>query len=368
MKHIAIALMLCAIPATAFAQDVSCNGCDHVAPYFKGNGGFIGTVADGGDKVTFVVFCGSVSTTGEAQVNGRTATQLFNQRNGLACDREGGSLEIAGLEDGGWYWITDDMNSAVGSLVRINVLDNMPTHPTDPGSDDITLTPGKGAVFVKQASTGRVGILPTILPAPGAAVLRKCGFGTGGTAAAPTYSRRTSACAMGDGGTTTLATVTNPYSGATTRVLDKASIVRPAGTASVDVIVDLWGNGSGHFTTAVDGDARLGQKSVALTAARGDSRLTGVTYTASLGAGPTADPLASGAAIGGIEFDTTTDNVAMVSISADPDYCSRTNNVSATVSVTASMTETERSQVTPALAAAPRTDDVGRIRFTVVCP
>ena len=178
MKHIALALMLCAIPATAFAQSVSCNGCDHVAPYFKGNGGFIGTVADGGDKVTFVVFCGSVSTTGEAQVNGRTATQLFNQRNGLACDREGGSLEIAGLEDGGWYWITDDMNSAVGSLVRIDVLDNMPTHPTDPGSDDITLTPGKGAVFVKQASTGRVGILPTILPAPGAAVLRKCGFGT----------------------------------------------------------------------------------------------------------------------------------------------------------------------------------------------
>ena len=107
-----------------------------------------------------------------------------------------------------------------------------------------------------------------------------------------------------------------------------------------------------------------------MTAARGDSRLTGVTYTASLGAGPTANPLASGDgnAIGGIEFDTTTDNVAMVSISADPDYCSRTNNVSATVSVTASMTETERSQVTPALAAAPRTDDVGRVRFTVVCP
>ena len=85
MKHIATALMLCAIPATGFTQDLSCNGCGHVAPYFRGSGGFIGTVADGVDQVTFVSFCGSVSTTGEAQVNGRTATQLFNQRNGLAC-------------------------------------------------------------------------------------------------------------------------------------------------------------------------------------------------------------------------------------------------------------------------------------------
>ena len=367
MKHIATALMLCAIPATGFTQDLSCNGCGHVAPYFRGSGGFIGTVADGVDQVTFVSFCGSVSTTGEAQVNGRTATQLFNQRNGLACDREGGSLEIAGLAGGGWYWITDDMNSAVGNLVAMGVLDNQTTELTSAGAG-VTMSAGRGAVFVKETSTGRVGLLPNILPAPVADQLRKCGFDTGGTASNPTYSRRTSECAQGDGGTITLATTTNPYTGATTRVLDKASIVRPAGTASVDIIVDLWGNGSGHFTTAVDGDARLGQQSVALTAARGDTRLTGVTYTASLASGPTADPLTSGAAIGGIEFDTTTDNVAMVSISADLDYCSRTNNVSTTVSVTASMPETGRAQVTPALAAAPRTDDVGRIKFTVVCP
>ena len=367
MKHVTIALMLCAIPATAFAQDVSCPDCDHVVPYFRGVGGFIGTVADGVDEVIFVASCGGVTTTGEVPVDGDTVAQLFDHRNGLACDRAGGSLEIAGLADGGWYWITDEMNSAVGSLVRKDVLDNTPTQPTDPGSDDITLTEGNGAVFVKQASTGRVGILSTILAAPRTPELRKCGFDTGGTAAAPTYSRRTSACVMGDGGTIVWATTTDPFTGSTTRVTDRASIVRPNGTASVVVIVDLWANGSGHFTTASGGEPRLGNPAVARTGARAAARLTGVTYTARLGSGPTADPLVSGTAVRGITFSDSTTNVAEITIAADSDSCSRRNNIPVTISLTASMSEADAAQVTPSVERNSTSGAVGGMSFTVVC-
>ncbi len=159
-------LLLGASASVSLGQVVICDECDHIAPYFKGGGGFIGTVADGVEEVTFVTSCGSVSITDEADINDGTASQLFNGMNGFACDEDGGSLEIAGLEDGGWYWITDAMNSAVGPLVNKDVLENDMTMPVDPGSDDIVLTAGNGATFIRQLSTGRVGILPNILPEP----------------------------------------------------------------------------------------------------------------------------------------------------------------------------------------------------------
>lgn len=174
---------------------------------------------------------------------------------------------------------------------------------------------GKGAVFVKQAATGRVGILPDILPVPPVEALRKCAndkgsVGTVATAVANAanarFTRRMSECAMGDGGTITLATVANTLTGATTRVLDKGTVVRPSGTGQVVVTVDLWGNGSGHFATAADAHALLGQPSVALTALRPLTRLTGVTYRARLGTGPTGAALVSGTAAGGITMDTST--------------------------------------------------------------
>ncbi len=367
MKHIAMALMLWAIPATAFAQDAGCNGCGHVAPYFRGSGGFIGTVADGVDQVTFVALCGGVSITGEAQVNGGTASQLFNQRNGLACDREGGALEIAGLEDGGWYWINDTHNSAVGNLLSKDVLDNQTTELTRAG-DSVTMSVGRGAVFLKHTG-GRVGILPNILPVPEQAPPRTCGFDVGGTASNPTYSRRSSECALGDGGTIVLATTTGLLTGATARVVNGGALVRPGGSGSVVVTVDVWGNHSGFFVTARGGNARLGQPSAGLSGGR-DNRLTGVTYGARLGAGPTGAALAHGTARAGITMDTNTaPSVVTFSIAADSAYCSRTNNHSATVAVTASMAfEIDTTQVTPAIARDPGAGAVGATSFTVVCP
>ena len=383
MKHILVASALCALPAATFAQGVVCGACDHVAPYFRGEGGFIATVAEDADEVTFVASCSNVTITGVVAPGAGKVAQLFTYRNGLACDGKDGSFEIAGVEDGGWYWITDDMNSAVGNLVSKDVLDNETVKLTSAG-DSVSMSKGMGAVFLKEAATGRVGILPNILPEPPMEALRKCGAddqGSTGKSATATveaadarFTRRTSKCEMGDGGTITYATTTNTFTGATTRVMDKSTIVRPSGTGNVVVTIDMWGNGSGHFATATTGvHALLGQPAAAAGALRGTARYTGVTYTARLGSGPTGSDFVDATANGGITMDTsTTANVVTFTIAADPAYCKSTAPVAnnpAPVSVTALMaTATDAAQVTPSIARNARSTAVGGISFTVVCP
>ena len=375
MKHILIALALCAAPAATFAQAVVCHACDHVAPYFRGEGGFIATVAEGVDEVTFVASCGSVSVTGEAEVHGDTASQLFSHRNGLACDEEDGSLEIAGLEDGGWYWVTDARNSAVGSLVSKDILDNETTAITSAGAG-VSMTPGTGAVFLKEASTGRVGILPNILPSPPAVPPRKCGY-TGVAEADPDGTRVNIECALGDGGALVVATSTNALAGTTVRIPDKGVVTRPAGSGSVVLLADLWGNGSGHYTTAPAGDPRLGHPEFAMSATgRSAARLTGVNFEVSLsdgGPGPASDVQAgSDNAVGGVSWNEDTNDEATISIAADSDYCSKTANHSATVVVTAFMGDAnDAEQVTPFIArvaSGANPGKVGSTSFTVVCP
>ena len=239
-------LLLGASASVSLGQAGICDECDHIAPYFKGGGGFIGTVADGVEEVTFVTSCGSVSITGEADINDGTASQLFNGMNGFACDEDGGSLEIAGLEDGGWYWITDAMNSAVGPLVNKDVLENDMTMPVDPGSDDIVLTAGNGATFIRQLSTGRVGILPNILPEPPAPDAAVCG---------PRYSAATEAytdearnnCILGDGGMKIR--LMGPGAHGTRVVITDGTVTRYA-VGDVVVTADLWVNETGSISTA----------------------------------------------------------------------------------------------------------------------
>jgi hypothetical protein len=383
MKHILVALALCALPAAAFAQNGRCQACDHVAPYFRGSGGFIGTVAEGADEVSFVVSCGSWITTGDARIHGGTASRLFNQDNGLVCHEEGGTLEIAGLKDGGWYWITDDRNSAVGSLVSKDILDNETTAITSAG-EAVSMTPGRGAVFLKEARTGRVGILPNILPEPPAPEARKCGFndrGSSGTDANATadqanarYTRRLSECVLGDGGTIVLATTTNTYTGATTRVMDEDTLVRPSGTGEVVVTVDLWGNHSGFFTTAANGHALLGQPSFATSELRNTVRLSeGVAWAARVGAGPNVVDLADATETAGITMAGSATSVVTFTIASDDDYCSDDNDHPAVVSVTANLTDAGAAVLTPALSrkkanATDTTGAAGATSFTVVCP
>ena len=148
-----------------------------VAPYFKGSGGFVGESAtmDNMDTmdvdegaVTFVVTCGNVTTTGEAARDEKgIVRQYFGEDNGLACGEADGKIEISNLKPGGWYYINDEVNSAVSSLVNKNVLDNDHVMPTDPGGVTIDKMGEHGAAsYIKHEPSGRVGIIPHIQPTP----------------------------------------------------------------------------------------------------------------------------------------------------------------------------------------------------------
>ncbi len=386
MKHITIALVLCAIPAVAVGQTVTCDDCTHVASVYMGEGGVIATAQEDVEMVTWVATCGGVTRSGELEPNDDgVVSALF--AGDLACMAGGekDGFEIGPVEDGGWFWVTDAMNSAVGNLIAKDILENDPVELTEAG-DGVKMMAGKGATFVKETATGRVGILPHIVPEPPVPALRKCGFtdrGSTGTSAAATndaanarYRIRNSECATGDRGTITLATTTNSFTGARQTIADKGTIVRPSGTGSVVVTIDLWGNGSGHFTTAATGHALLGQPAAAATDAGRVFRLTGVTYEAQLGTGPTGAALTAGTEAAGITMDTsTTTNVVTFTIGADTAYCATkppTNNP-ATVSVEALMADaTSAAQVTPsvgrnAVAALGTVGLVGSTSFTVVC-
>ena len=169
-KSVILALLLGAIPAIAMGQVETVVACEepcYVAPFFKGQGGF---VAEGrtGTEVVVAVTCGStVQTTAPEPDSGGIVRQLFTWDNGLACDAEnGGMLQIDKIQPGGWYWINDERNSAVSPLVRAAVLAGPPTTPFDPGGVTMTTSDGGAGTYVKDETSGRVGILHHILPAP----------------------------------------------------------------------------------------------------------------------------------------------------------------------------------------------------------
>ena len=214
MKHITIALVLSAIPAMAFGQvgaidaamvDILCPATEcHTATYFQGSGGFVGmatpdieaTAMVDESEVAFIVSCGNVTTRAVAEKDDMgVVRQVFNEENGLAC-AAGGKIDIHRLMPGGWYWINDDVNSAVASLMPKTVLGKAQPRvdPFDPGG--LTVSPGDNATYVKHEATGRVGILQHIQPVPpitgckgGAAAASSCVLGAasdwGLTAAAP---------------------------------------------------------------------------------------------------------------------------------------------------------------------------------------
>ncbi len=184
MKAVAIAIMLALVPAFMFAQggvsepaktSVSCPDAEcHVVPFFKGSGGFVGELdtsimVDGEEitEATLVVTCGNITTSASAAPNADgKVVQLFTEANGLACDQDSGEISIHGLTDGGWYWIHDETNSAVSNLLPKDVLENTQTAPVDVSGGDITMTSRDYATLVKDTTSGRVGILPHILPEP----------------------------------------------------------------------------------------------------------------------------------------------------------------------------------------------------------
>ena len=173
--------------------DVLCPATEcHTATYFQGSGGFVGMATEDVEgtemvdesEVAFIVSCGNVTTRMVAEKDDMgVVRQVFSEANGLAC-AAGGEINIHRLMPGGWYWINDEENSAVGSLIPKTVLGNAQVKPFDPGGLTLSTQKDGAATLVKHEASGRVGILQHIQPVPPVA-------GCKGTAAAA------SSCVLG---------------------------------------------------------------------------------------------------------------------------------------------------------------------------
>ena len=364
MKHIAIALVLCAFPALAFGQTLSCKACTHDVPLYMGDGGLIAK-ADGADMVTWVAACDDVTHYGELKPNRKGVVMLQFMDSGLVCNAEESRLQIGPVKDGGWFWITDDMNSAVGSLVNHDVLDQDKVGIASPGPG-VTMTMGRGAVLVKETATGRLGVLPNILPKPPKAALPKCGYDDNGPdAGEERYTRVSTNCALGKGRTLILMTTTDHLTARTVRVLPGGAVTRPAGDA-IKVIAALYMDGTGHYTTDPTGDPRLGdlEAGMADRPSASPHRIPGVGWGSSTGANRRQ---------GGVRSRSVSDSsYVTITINSDSSYCSSDKDRVFEVTVVAEMDPVDdslRSVVTPAIP--PDRDGegvVGSATFRVVCP
>ena len=169
MKHAIVAALLSALPNLVAGQVLACpeETCT-VAPYFAGNGGFVGESANNGGEsdVTVHVICenATIVTTVPPEADG-IVRQALTSANGLNCRNGGkGRIEIDNLQPGGWYWINDDQNSAVSALIPKEAVGNEKIAVTDPGGVTIDSPADGVAAYVKHSPTGRVGIIPRIVP------------------------------------------------------------------------------------------------------------------------------------------------------------------------------------------------------------
>ena len=385
------ALILCAIPAVAFGQvTIDCTTCSHDVSVYMGSGAVLAETD--ADKVSFVATCDGVTNSGELTPNDGMVVLEFNDASGLSChsDKKGNRLQLGPVKDGGWFYINDEMNSAVGHLVAQNLFDadhkpvNTEVMPTDAG-DSLTVTEHRGAVYLKHTN-GRVGILPTLLPEPmmKPEMAKPCGF-QGGPAPKP-YTVLNSDCKMGDGGTMIRALgPQDPYTGLNT---DGGMVVRPAAGGGVEVRVDLWGNGSGHVVTAYDasgatgksprlGHAAAGAPPLALTVNGDDMAKTGgfvATVAQTVGTGtdipaPTDDP---NDRVAGMTFSVA-NNVGTLTIHPDGAYCNpkakpAAVNHTAVVTVSAYVHADQENQVTPTIATGTANRLAATKKIHVVCP
>lgn len=170
-QMIPFAFLAGAAPALLSGQTVSVNCPEErcqVAPYFAGEGGFVGESAGiGGESdVQFIVVCGNVTLTSTAEPDSNgIVRQALNNANALNC-RAGtsGRIEVDNLKPGGWYWINDDRSSAVSAFIPKSAIGNDRIDVTDPGGVVLSRSENGAATWVKHSPTGRVGIIPNIVP------------------------------------------------------------------------------------------------------------------------------------------------------------------------------------------------------------
>ena len=355
-NYLMFALLIGAASTMAFGQTVVCEDCTHDVSVYMGEGGLIAE-ADGAEKVVWVTTCDGVTVSGELTPNDDgKVSMLFTDDNGLACDADEGELQLGPIMDGGWYWITDDMNTAVGGLVDKEVLDNATVMLTSAG-DGVTMTDGKGAVYLKEISTGRVGILPSILPVPYVEPTTPTPCGQGAkTADTGNDVGLQKNCALG-GGETKIEVTSNVTTGSVTEV------VRPY-NYSVIVSAGLWHTDSGRWANDA-ANATLGRTGTALAASY---TLTVYDPSSTTNSAPTLSEagITEGTIANGKQPWTIAPSAAYCGTSSDP------KNRPLTLRIVADLDDNEAAKFTPELVEDIDSDATGDqaavASITVKCP
>ena len=339
-NYLMFALILCAIPAVAVGQTVSCDGCTHAVSVYMGEGGLI-AMTDA-DEVTYVATCNGVTRSGEMMPNddGMVSMLLMGD---MACHGDDdASFELGPIMDGGWYWLTMETNSAVGGLVSMDILDNEMVDIADAG-EGVTTTMGSGAVLLTESATGRVGILPTILPEPPAPDAVICGPRQSSSWPYGYTWQMTSSCMLG-GGKTKIRLV-GPGAHGSTAMITNGMVYRPnAGT--VTVTADLWVDEMGSYSTdtSVDGGPSATElqkgwagKTASATGAGTGTNWLDAAFAATVGAAVGSDLTlpAAGVTLTETGSGSSPTGQATFTIAPDSAYCSRTNNHTAVVNIAA---------------------------------
>lgn len=215
----------------------------HIAPV-AGSGGFVGGVANSDLKISYAVTCGASTIATAATVDDRGGVAvLFSEDNGFACP-EGGRVEIRGLADGGWYWLVDFGRAAAAPLIAKDTIGTYAVKPWDPDSLDIDMIPVKHgyATLARDAVSGSMSLLPHVLPAPRTPPPPPCGP----VREDGEWVQNSTDCVLGGGGTAIAIRYGNVYVRPGTR---SVTVHRP-GFGNLSVILSLWGDGSGHISTA----------------------------------------------------------------------------------------------------------------------
>lgn len=288
----AVALLGGPAPAQTVTPTAECpeEEC-HVVPLVRSGGGFVARALNASGVEATLVCIGTDTSkyvNHDLTPNPEGLVSLLFGTGDWFCEEGTDSrLEVRGLDEGGWYWINDDAGSAVSPMLAKDVLGNRKVQPVNPGPGFLFETNATGtASYVRHLRSGRVGILPHVVPEPEPEIV-PCGPVKQEQDETDdeddTYETRDSGCTMGDGGATV--DVHTYGAGGVRSSIRGGQVVRPTSGEGTVVGVSLWLNGTG---SVVYGDSTRFPPEFGWRASEGTSLLVAEWQVEVLDAGPTA--------------------------------------------------------------------------------